>query len=113
PTVSAPEPRAIVHMGPHALDLAAHRLYDPQGNDIPLTSMEFDLLRVFAENPDRVLSREQLMDLAHTRSAEAFDRSIDLRIMRIRRKIEQNPEHPQLLKTIRGAGYMFVSGGRV
>jgi DNA-binding response OmpR family regulator len=107
------EPQVIVHMGPYALDLAAHRLYDEQGNEISLTSMEYDLLKAFAENPDRVLSREQLMDLAHGRGIDAFDRSIDLRIMRIRRKIESDPEHPQVLKTIRGAGYMFVSGSRV
>lgn len=109
---AAPSPPAIVHMGLYALDLAAHRLFDSQGNEIPLTGMEFDLLKAFAENPDRVLSREKLMDLAHGRTADAFDRSIDLRIMRIRRKIEHDPEHPQVLKTIRGAGYMFVSGIR-
>jgi DNA-binding response OmpR family regulator len=83
-----------------------------EGNEIPLTSMEFDLLKAFAENPDRVLSRERLMDLAHGRAIDAFDRSIDLRIMRIRRKIEHDPEHPQVLKTVRGTGYMFVSGSR-
>lgn len=109
PAPATPDQPAIVHMGACALDLAAHRLYDPQGSDVPLTSMEFDLLKAFAEHPDRVLSRDQLMDLAHHRNAEAFDRSIDLRIMRIRRKIESDPEHPQVLKTIRGAGYMFVS----
>jgi DNA-binding response OmpR family regulator len=101
---------ALVQLGSCTLDLAAHRLYNADGRELPLTSMEFDLLKAFAENPDRVLSREQLMDLAHHRNVDVFDRSIDLRIMRIRRKIESDPEHPQILKTVRGAGYIFVSG---
>lgn len=104
------EPPAIVQMGECTLDLATHRLYTGQGVEVPLTSMEFDLLKAFVEHPDRVLNRDQLMDLAHHRRVGAFDRSIDLRVMRIRRKIEADPEHPQVLKTIRGAGYMFVSG---
>ena len=74
--------------------------------------MEFDLLKAFAEHPDRVLSRERLLELAHNREAEVFDRSIDLRIARIRRKIEADAEQPQILKTVRGAGYVFVSGGK-
>jgi two-component system, OmpR family, phosphate regulon response regulator OmpR len=109
----APEEKPeLVRMGACTLDLAAHRLYDATGNDVALTSMEFDLLKAFAEHPDRVLSRDQLLEFAHNRSAEAFDRSIDLRIMRIRRKIEGDPEKPQVLKTVRGAGYVFVSGRR-
>ena len=100
----------IVKMGSCTLDLAAHRLYDASGTDIPLTSMEFDLLKTFAKHPDRVLSRDQLLELAHNRDAHVFDRSIDLRIARIRRKIEQDVTKPQVLKTVRGAGYMFASG---
>jgi two-component system phosphate regulon response regulator OmpR len=72
--------------------------------------MEFDLLKAFAENPDRVLSRERLLSLAHHRDGDVFDRSIDLRIARIRRKVEADAKKPQVLKTVRGAGYMFVSG---
>jgi DNA-binding response OmpR family regulator len=109
----APENNAeIVKMGTCTLDLAAHRLYDAKGDDVPLTTMEFDLLKAFAQHPDRVLSRDQLLEFAHNRGAEAFDRSIDLRVMRIRRKIESNPDEPQVLKTVRGAGYVFVSGNR-
>jgi DNA-binding response OmpR family regulator len=111
-TPAAAERPAIVKLGASTLDLAAHRLYNADGREVPLTNMEFDLLKAFAENPDRVLSREQLMDLAHHRGVEAFDRSIDLRIMRIRRKIEKDPEHPEILKTVRGAGYMFVGSSR-
>jgi two-component system phosphate regulon response regulator OmpR len=73
--------------------------------------MEFDLLRVFAENPDRVLSRDRLLDLAHNMEMTPFDRSIDMRIGRLRRKIEADPKLPQTLKTVRGAGYVFVPAG--
>jgi len=100
----------IIPMGSCTLDLAAHRLRNDRGENVHLTSMEFDLLKAFAEHPDRVLSRERLLELAHNREAEVFDRSIDLRIARIRRKIEADAEKPQVLKTVRGAGYMFVSG---
>ena len=89
---AAPEDKPdIVKMGLCVLDLAAHRLYDAKGNETPLTNTEFDLLRVFAQHPDRVLSRQQLLNMAHNRSDQVFDRSIDLRIMRLRRKIESNP----------------------
>ena len=100
----------VVRMGTCTLDLAAHRLYDASGSNIPLTSMEFDLLKAFARHPDRVLSREQLLEIAHNRNADVFDRSIDLRIARIRKKIEQDAGKPQVLKTVRGAGYMFATG---
>ncbi|MEW8492661.1 MAG: response regulator [Candidatus Thiodiazotropha taylori] len=91
------------------LDLEMHRLYDAQGNEKQLTAMEFDLLKVFAEHPNRALSRDQLMELAHNKDWGVFDRSIDLRIMRLRRKIEPNPEKPEVIKTVRGIGYMYVS----
>jgi len=112
PRTAQPAPehaREVVKMGSCTLDLAAHRLYDPKGEPVPLTRMEFDLLRAFAAHPDRVLSRDQLLDFAHNRDADAFDRSIDLRVMRLRRKIETNPEEPEVLKTVRGAGYIFIS----
>ncbi len=86
----------------------SHSLCDAGGRDIPLTSMEYDLLRAFAESPNRVLTREQLLEKAHRRDTDPFDRSIDVRIARLRRKIEKNPSKPQLIKTIRGAGYLFV-----
>lgn len=107
---SGEEKPEVVRMGSCTLDLAAHRLYDASGGEIPLTSMEFDLLQAFARHPDRVLSRERLLELAHNREGDVFDRSIDLRIARIRKKIEQDATKPQVLKTVRGAGYMFSSG---
>ncbi|WPZ32928.1 response regulator transcription factor [Thalassobaculum sp. OXR-137] len=97
-----------VRFGDHLLDLGAHKLFDGAGAEVAITAMEFDLLRTFAERPNRVLSREQLLDLAHNRDSDPFDRSIDIRIARLRRKIEPDPKTPRVIKTVRGAGYLFV-----
>jgi two-component system phosphate regulon response regulator OmpR len=97
-----------IRFGRFILNLAGNNLSTEEGDSIALTSMEFDLLKAFATHPNRVLSRDQLLDLAHGRGAEPFDRSIDIRITRLRRKIETDPDHPQIIKTIRGAGYMFA-----
>jgi len=98
----------MVAFGRCRLDLDGHRLFGADGAEIPVTAMEFDLLRAFAENPGRVLSRDRLLDLAHNRDWEPFDRSIDVRITRLRRKIEDDPAKPQVIKTVRGAGYVFA-----
>jgi two-component system OmpR family response regulator len=97
-----------VRVGQCTLDLSAHRLLDAQGEEVALTSMEFDLLRVFSEHPNQVLSRDQLLTHTRNREWEPFDRSIDIRIARLRKKIEPDPEKPRYIKTIRGAGYLFV-----
>lgn len=99
---------AVVRFGSHTLDTETHTLVDKDGRDVPLTSMEYDLLRAFANAPNRVLNRDQLLDMAHNRDNEPFDRSIDVRVARLRRKIEKDPSKPQVIKTIRGAGYMFL-----
>jgi DNA-binding response OmpR family regulator len=99
-----------IRLGRCTLNLDSQRLFSLTGEEIPLTAMEFDLLKAFAERPNRVLSRELLLDLAHNRDGEAFDRSIDIRIMRLRKKIESVPEKPRVLKTVRGAGYIFIPG---
>jgi DNA-binding response OmpR family regulator len=96
-----------VKLGTKWLDLDARTLRDADGNEHPLTASEFSLLKAFAENPKRVLTRERLLDLAQARDAEAFDRAIDVRITRIRRKIEPDPSRPRVIKTVRGAGYVF------
>lgn len=101
----------LVRFGRCRLDLEAQTLTTLDGKAVPLTSMEFDLLKAFATHPNRVLSRDQLLDLAHNRDWDPFDRSIDIRIARIRRKIEPNPAKPQTIKTVRGAGYIFVPPG--
>ncbi len=97
-----------LRFGRFILDLSRNRLATETGDAVGLTSMEFDLLKAFATHPNRVLSRDQLLDLAHGKGAEPFDRSIDIRITRLRHKIETDPEHPQIIKTVRGAGYVFV-----
>jgi two-component system OmpR family response regulator len=102
---------APIRFGTKWLDLHAQLLRDDGGTEYPLASSEFALLKVFAENPKRVLSREQLLDLANARDRETFDRAIDVRITRLRRKIEPDPAHPSVIRTIRGAGYLFSPGG--
>ena len=101
----------LVRFGTKWLDLEAQALRDDEGNEHPLTASEFGLLKVFAANPKRVLSRERLLELANARDAEAFDRAVDLRIMRIRRKIEPDPTKPAVIRTIRGGGYLFSPTG--
>jgi DNA-binding response OmpR family regulator len=108
---SASRRQALIRFGTKWLDLQAQILRDDRGNEYPLAGSEFALLKVFAENPKRVLSREQLLDLANARDREAFDRAIDVRITRLRRKIEPDPAHPSVIRTVRGAGYLFSPGG--
>jgi len=105
----APEDRVAV--GRCLLDLKSHRLFERDGTEVALTTMEFDLLKVFAEHPNQVLSRDRLLTLTRNREWEPFDRSIDIRIARLRRKIEDDPENPKVIRTMRGAGYMFVPPG--
>ena len=101
------DPAALVRFGTKWLDINAQNLRDDDGTEHPLTPSEFGLLKVFAANPRRVLSRERLLELANARDSEAFDRAIDLRIMRIRRKIEPDPSRPSVIRTVRGGGYVF------
>ena len=91
------------------LDASHRTLHSPDGVLTDLTSGEFDLLLAFVEHPERVLSRDQLLDLAHGRVGQLFDRSIDVQISRLRRKIEVDPQDPQLIKTVRSGGYIFTS----
>jgi DNA-binding response OmpR family regulator len=109
---SGQAPRAVVRFGTKSLDLDARILRDDDGNEHPLTNSEFSLLKAFADNPKRVLSRDRLLDLANARDREAFDRAIDVRITRIRRKIEPDPEHPSIIRTVRGVGYVFSPDGK-
>ena len=100
-----------IRFGTKWLDVDARVLRDEDGNEHPLASSEFALLKAFAENPKRVLTRERLLDLAEARDREAFDRAIDVRITRIRRKIEPDPARPSVIRTVRGAGYLFSPNG--
>ena len=100
-----------VRMGRCMLDLAAHRLTDKTGGEVPMTPLEFDLLRAFAEHPNEALSRERILGLGQSRDWDPFNRSVDIRIMRLRKKIEPDPEQPQFIRTVRNEGYIFVPGG--
>lgn len=107
-TVSDKDAVPVIRFGGFTLCLQSRALTDANGRDIPLTSMEYDLLRALAESPNRALTREQLLDKAHRRDSDPFDRSIDVRIARLRRKIERNPARPHFIKTVRGVGYLFT-----
>jgi two-component system phosphate regulon response regulator OmpR len=90
------------------LDLEQRKLLAADGREVEITAAEFDLLALFARHPNRPLSRDQIMEQAHNRGWDVFDRSIDLRVMRLRRKIERNPDKPEVLKTVRNVGYVYV-----
>jgi two-component system OmpR family response regulator len=98
-----------LHFAGWRLDLAKRELYSPDGVLLPLTAGEFDLLSAFVEHPQRVLNREQLLDLTKGRTATVFDRSIDVQLSRLRRKIETDPREPELIKTVRSGGYIFTA----
>jgi len=97
-----------VQVGALVVDPASHRA-TLEGRELPLTGYEFSLLRVFAERAGRVLSREQLMELAGGSTEESFDRSIDVHVSRLRQKLGDDSKRPRLLKTIRGVGYVFAA----
>lgn len=90
------------------LDTAMRKLISPEGLDISLTAGEYTLLMTFLERPRRILSRDQLLEIIHHRQAGPFDRSIDIQVSRLRQKIEEDPKVPQLIKTVRGGGYMLT-----
>jgi two-component system OmpR family response regulator len=90
-----------------SLDGAMRRLYDPAGTRVELTGAEFEVLLVFCERPGRTLSRDQIIDLTQGREAAPSERSVDILISRLRRKLERDPRDPELLQTIRSSGYLF------
>jgi DNA-binding response OmpR family regulator len=91
------------------LDTGSRRLLDRNGVDVGLTTGEFDLLLVLLTRPNQVLTRDELMNVLHGREAGPYDRSIDVQIGRLRRKIEPDPSHPSVIKSVRGAGYMLAA----
>lgn len=91
------------------VDMEARRMFEVGGAEVPITAMEYDLLTAFLANPNRVLSRDQLLMHTRQREWEPFDRSIDIRIGRLRRKVEPDPAgEPRTIRTVRNAGYMFI-----
>jgi DNA-binding response OmpR family regulator len=106
-----PDAGRRIRFGTKWLELDALRLCDDGGTAQALTRSEFDLLKAFADHPKRALSRERLLDLADARDPDAFDRAIDVRINRIRKKIEPDPANPRFIRTVRGLGYVFRPEG--
>jgi len=90
------------------LDLVTRALTSPNGDEVPLTTGEFDLLAAFVNHANQVMSRDRLLDLARNREGGPFDRSIDVQVGRLRRKLEPNPDKPVIIKTVRGTGYIFT-----
>lgn len=108
PAAGPDVPGACLRFQGFVLDPGQRRLLDGSGAEVPLTAAEFDLLVLFTRHPGRPLSRDQIMEHAHRRGWEVYDRSIDLRVMRLRRKLEANPGSPQLIRTVRHVGYVFT-----
>lgn len=106
---SAEPVREMLHFQGWQMDLLRRELRAPDGREVSLTSSEFELLRVFATHPNRVLNRDQLMELVKGREWEVYDRAIDTQVVRLRRKIEADQHNPALIKTVRGAGYVFAA----
>lgn len=104
----AAAPRSKLRFAGWELDTAARRLTSPQGQDVALTTGEFDLLCAFAQHPGRVLSRDFLLEQTRGREAGPFDRTIDVQVGRLRKKLEADAEDPQIIKSVRGAGYILV-----
>lgn len=107
--VETEEEHAIYRFAQWQLNMARRELLDESGISISLSTAEFDLLRVFLQRPQRVLSRDQLLDLARGREAQAFDRAIDTQVSRLRRKLEQDAKNPEIIKTVWGGGYLFAA----
>ena len=108
PLQSPLQQAAVLRFAGWTLDRTRRRLESPDGTAVSLTDGEFDLLAAFAEHPQMVLSREQLLDLARGRAAIPFDRSVDVQVGRLRKKIEMNPDEPELIKAVRARGYVFT-----
>ena len=101
-------PKAVLCFNQYIVDINARRISDQTGRDISLTGAEFDLLACFLQSPQRVLSRDQLLDKVHGRNSDPFDRSIDTLVSRLRKKIEVTSDRERLIATIRNHGYLFT-----
>ena len=108
-SIDSPQPsRLRAQFAGWSLDMASRELVSPGGQEVRLTTGEFDLLAAFVNNANQVLSRDRLLDLARNREAGPFDRTIDVQVGRLRRKLEDDPQNPSLIKTVRGSGYIFT-----
>lgn len=109
PTAPAPPAtaRPTLPIGSHLLDLEGRRLFDAEGTEIKVTAMEFEILEAFARHPGKILSRNQLCELAFGRPHLDGDRSVDIRMTRLRKKLESDPARPAILRTVVGVGYVL------
>ncbi len=103
-----PPPPSKARFAGWNLDLSSRELFSPAGKEVRLTTGEFDLLAAFVNNANQVLTRDRLLDLARNREAGPFDRTIDVQVGRLRRKLEDDPQRPSMIKTVRGTGYIFT-----
>jgi len=101
-------PRSKAKFAGWNLDLSSRELLSPSGKEVRLTTGEFDLLAAFVNNANQVLTRDRLLDLARNREGGPFDRTIDVQVGRLRRKLEEDPQRPTMIKTVRGTGYIFT-----
>ncbi len=111
-TIPGTDTRPVLSFAGWRLDIARRELRSADNTLMILSSSEFDLLLVFAEHPQRILTRDQLLDLARGSSHEVYDRTIDVQVARLRRKLDTAPEIPSVIRTVRGGGYMFTSSVR-
>jgi two-component system phosphate regulon response regulator OmpR len=111
PVHSQGRPPGRMRIGRCVVDVEQKAMFDEKGETVALTAMEFDLLYTFISNANRVLTRDHLLEMAHHQRWDPFDRSVDIRIARLRKKIEQDPAKPRVLRTVRGEGYMLVPDG--
>jgi two-component system OmpR family response regulator len=101
-------PRARIRFAGWTLDLSSRELLSPSGEEVRLTTGEFELLAAFVDHPNQVLSRDRLLDLSRNREAGPFDRTIDVQVGRLRRRLRDDPQTPTMIKTVRGGGYIFT-----
>ena len=104
-----PDEARLIHFSGWTLEIATRDLIAPDRSRVALSGTEFRLLRIFLDHPNRVLTRDQLIDLTQSREADPYDRSIDLQVSRVRRRLQDNPKEPALIKTARGQGYVLAS----
>lgn len=109
PSNLKPDQAKVFHFAGWTLEVATRNLVSPQGVTISLSGTDYKLLRIFLDHPNRVLNRDQLIDLTQSRDAGPFDRSIDLQVSRLRRRLDDNPKDPTIIKTARGEGYVLAA----
>lgn len=109
PEPNTPEEDSVYRFAGWRLDSIARQLFDPSGKEVILSGSEYTLLKIFLAHPNRVLSRDQLLDLVNGRNSAPFDRTIDMQVSRLRKRLQDDPRTPSLIKTVRSAGYIFTA----